>query len=196
MFKIVILIYHRHRPADLITCLCSEEPATRPCSQSLQFSSHPNALRFISKPTWYLASFPVTIQIIRDHKLIRANVTLFFLHVHMAAIFALLRKWMWKLWRRYFLKQHLTRVEFCRRMSVRICTDLCKFISGETVSINLKAFQCSESCVLNVLNRQTTKKKQADKHTRKETTKIIKENRRKDTNGNTQSVTTWGKAGK
>jgi hypothetical protein len=38
-------------------------------------------------------------------------------------------------------------------------------------------------------NRQTTKKEQADKHTRKETTKITKENR-KNTNGNMQSVTT------
>jgi hypothetical protein len=39
-------------------------------------------------------------------------------------------------------------------------------------------------------NRQTIKKEQADKHTRKETTKRTKENRRKNTNGNMQSATT------
>jgi hypothetical protein len=39
-------------------------------------------------------------------------------------------------------------------------------------------------------NRQTTKTEQADKHTHKETTKITKENRGKNTNGNMQSVTT------
>jgi hypothetical protein len=36
------------------------------------------------------------------------------------------------------------------------------------------------------LNRQTTKTEHADKHTRKETTKLTKENRGKNTNGNMQ----------
>jgi hypothetical protein len=40
------------------------------------------------------------------------------------------------------------------------------------------------------------KKEQADKHTRKETIKITKEDRGKNTNGNMQSVTTWKNAGK
>jgi hypothetical protein len=40
------------------------------------------------------------------------------------------------------------------------------------------------------LRQKTTKKEQADKHTRKETAKITKENRGKNANGNMQSVTT------
>jgi hypothetical protein len=49
-------------------------------------------------------------------------------------------------------------------------------------------------CVQLSQNRQTTKTEQADKHTRKETTtKTTKENRGKNTNGNMQSVNTWGK---